>query len=58
MAKKKEFKCLTCKHYDGENCTHPNNIAIEVRYRQETLFYKKVTKNIKDCKYYGRLEHK
>ena len=44
MAKKTESKCLSCKYFDDENCTHPNNIAIEVRYRQETLFYKKNNK--------------
>lgn len=58
MAKKKELKCVSCRFYDNENCKHPSNTVIEVRYRQETLFYKKINKYLKECKYYGRLGHK
>lgn len=58
MAKKKEFKCLTCEHYDGENCTHPNNIAIKVKYRQETEFFVKTPEELNPdgkCKDYAKI---
>lgn len=60
MAKKK-IECIACKHYDGENCHKNGNIAISVKYRQESKFYistpEELNKN-KDCECYVKLSKK
>lgn len=60
MAKKK-IDCLTCKHYDGENCHKNGNIGILVKYKHEHKFYvskpEEINKN-KDCSSYAKFSKK
>ena len=52
--KSKKTKCATCKFYTGE-CTHKSNIGIKVKYRQETAFFVKPTKELEaGCKNYEK----
>lgn len=39
MTKKKETSCKTCKHLINTDCTHPDNIGYEIKYRQEKQIF-------------------
>lgn len=58
---KKKIECISCKHFDGENCHKNGNVAISVRYRQEKKIYISVPAELnknKDCKDYAKLSKK
>mgnify|MGYP006976596541 CR=1 FL=1 len=57
MKKKKEVKCVNCKHFDGTNCHKNGNVGILVKYRKETRLYIKKPEDINkngDCKEYAK----
>lgn len=57
MTKKKEIKCIKCKHYDGKDCHRNGNIGIIIKYRQEKQVFIKTPEELNkegDCKNYAR----
>ena len=57
MKKKKEVKCVNCKHFDGTNCHKNGNVGILIKYRKETKLYIKTPEELNkdgDCKQYAK----
>lgn len=55
--KKKQAKCLNCKHFDGKNCHKNGNIGIVIKYREEKKVFLKTPEELNNsgaCESYGR----
>lgn len=45
------IKCDTCIYNAGENCKHPSNIGIVIKYHKPEEYYAKTRKELaKNCK--------
>lgn len=53
-SQKVDKPCDGCKHINNGNCTHKNNIGIEIKYRKESEFYITPLKELKKCKNYAQ----